>query len=393
MGNRHVWVGGPSGTEVTSTWLNEMENDIAAGLGPVVTKTASFTVSAAEDRKIIDANSASPMVVTLPTRASVPTLPADFQAEVSQRGTGQVSVAAASGVTIRTPPAPSGLKTRGRYSSLSIRRYDNPVVPLDTTNIVCRYKADSLTGADLSAVSSWAESSGAGLPAAVQATSANQPKLRVGALNGHNTVEFDGTNDFLSLSGSALALAQNAANLIVFIAYKLPVTTVTTGPRTLLSLSSGTSTAANRVTVQTHNASLFPIAGGRQLDANSLISVAGSSQLTTGKLGVLTGSFQWSANDLFLYDDGNLIASTLAFQAVGSTSNTPSLAGAIGANAVGGAEFFSGQIAEMIIVNAVDTPTVRANVHTYLYNTYGGTNVPSDYSALDEWVVTGDTVA
>jgi hypothetical protein len=129
------------------------------------------------------------------------------------------------------------------------------------------------------------------------------------------------------------------------------------------------------------------------LDTDSLVSVAGPTQNATGKTGILTGSFQWVSNDLFLYEDGTQTASSLSFETVGATSNTVSLAGAIGANAVGGAEWFSGLIAELLIYETTDaTGSVRANVHSYLYNTYGGTNVPSDFSGVpDEWIISGDS--
>lgn len=364
---------------------------------PVLQKNASFTFAAGDAGAILECNSSSPLVVTLPALAAAPTMPLDAMSEIVQVGTGQVSVVAGSGVTLRIPPSPSGPKTRGRWAPLSVRRRNVAAATLSTTNLIGRYKADSVTGTtDLAAVSAWPESSGAGLPNAVQATAANQPKLRIGGFNGHKAVEFDGVNDFLSLSGSALALAQNKANLLVFIEFKLPAAAVTTGPHTALGLSNGLAAASHRLAISSHIAtSLVPSMGGRRLDADAFGSVAGTTPLTTAQQGILTAQYNWAARGLTLFVDGTQVATTATFQTAGNTSNTASLAGVIGANSAATAEWFLGQIAEIMIFETNDTTgTVRANVHGYLYNTYGGTNPPADFTGVpDEWLLSGDSTA
>jgi hypothetical protein len=106
---------------------------------------------------------------------------------------------------------------------------------------------------------------------------------------------------------------------------------------------------------------------------------------------VSTARFVYSTNDLYLYKNGTLSASNLNFETTGSTSDTSSLAGVIGANLSGTAENFPGRIAE-IMVYGVDDDTVRAAVHTYIQTTYG-VSMADAVGVTDEWHVTGDTSA
>lgn len=369
----------------------------ALGL-PVLSKTASFTYAPTDDQAILECDSASAMTVTLPPIGSNPTLSATAMSEISQVGAGAVTIVGAAGVNVRT--ANAGTKLRARYSSASVRRRPSAVPSLSITNLVARWRADDLSGADLSVVPSWAESSGTGLPAAAQATTANQPKLRIGSngINGHNAVEFDGASDFLSLSGAALNLARNRSNLVVFVAFQDPSATVTTGPRTLFALSNGLSAVNARLSIMSHNppgaGGLVPQIGGRILDADGNTVVVGTTPISASQRVTLTGVWRYSLADALLYQDGTQIASNLAWHTAGPTSDTASLAGAIGANPNGSGEWFTGKIAEILVYNTADTDgSLRANVDTYFYNQYAGTS-PADYAGVsDEWVVTGDTTA
>ena len=345
-------------------------------------KVANFTLSLADAGTIIEAESASAVTVTVPTGASVPFID-NTLIEISQTGDGQVTVAPAAGVTLR---APGGLKTRAQWSSISLRRRPGSGSTLPTTNLVMRYKADDIVGTNGSAVSSWPESSGNGLPAATQGTAANQPTLITNAINGHNAVSFDGVNDFLQLTGSALDVARNRTELTVFIVYAYPSNFA--GTRSLFYLSSGTSSTSSRVYMGLKDSSGNLGTGGRRLDTDAATFLT-SAAPTVGEVAVTTARFVYSSSDLYLYKNGALTASNTSFSTNGSTSNTSSLAGVIGSNLAGTAENLPGRIAE-ILIYAQDDDAMRAAVHTYIQNTYA-IPVADATGVADEWVVTGDT--
>lgn len=85
---------------------------------PGTTKTANYTLVMSDAGQVIEMNSASVLTLTVPANASV-AFPVGTVVEVCQLGTGQVTVAAAAGVTIRTS---SSLTTRTQYSCASIRK-------------------------------------------------------------------------------------------------------------------------------------------------------------------------------------------------------------------------------------------------------------------------------
>jgi len=113
---------------------------------------------------------------------------------------GSQSILTADGLAAFVPPAATG----GGGSD-------------DLTGIGIRYVADDVSGTDGTAVSAWADSGGGGYNLA-QATSGNKPVIRVSAVNSHRAVEFDGVNDFLSVSlvpPSALGTTTASAAFIV----------------------------------------------------------------------------------------------------------------------------------------------------------------------------------
>jgi hypothetical protein len=351
---------------------------------PSSRKVANFTLALGDAGTIIDAESASPVTVTVPPGSSVAFLD-DTLIEVTQTGLGTVTVAPGSGVTLRNS---AGLSTRAQWSSLSLRKRPGGGTSLPSANMLMRFKADDIVGANGSAVSSWPESSGNGLPAATQGTVGSQPTLVTNAANGHQGVNFDGTGDHLLLSGSALDVFRNRSAAMVFVVYSYPF--AVTGARTFMSFSSGTSGTSSRVVmIHRDGGTGIMSAGGRRLDTDGGVFLSGSASTAT-EIGVSTARFVWGSSDAYLYKNGTLSATNTSFQTSGSTSDTASLAAVLGANAAASAEFFSGRIME-ILVYGVDDTDVRSSVHTYIQNTYGIS--VADYTGLvDEWIVSGDTV-
>lgn len=235
-------------------------------------------------------------------------------------------------------------------------------------SLLADWDADTLLGTTGSAVTSWTDSIGGFI--ASQATGTKQPTLRTGTMNGHNLVEFDGSSDVLALTDGALNLAQNQPSLAIFVVFKLPATAVT-GVREVFSLSSGTAAASARAALYTHGTTGKPMAAGRRLDADAFGSVEASTALATGAQGILVGRWLWTSSDLYVYLDGTTVASTLAFQTTGNTSNTISLSGAIGSRADAlTTEMYSGSIARILVYTDVDD-TKRNSIESALRTLYG----------------------
>lgn len=98
--------------------------DLAPYLATVLPneQTGSYTLAISDAGASIDVNTSSPATITVPATSAV-AFPIGTVVEILQYGTGQVTVAAAGGVTLLTS---SSLTTRARYSSLSVRkRADN----------------------------------------------------------------------------------------------------------------------------------------------------------------------------------------------------------------------------------------------------------------------------
>lgn len=346
--------------------------------------TGDTTLAAAtHSGKMIDGDSASPITVTIPSTLTEP------WADGVVLGFADVNV----GTMTLALPGSSVLPNDGKLTLATpgatgrLRKLPGAAVALPSTAKLADYDADTLTGVEGSAVTSWADSSGNSLPAAVPPLVANQPVLRLASLNGHNTVAFDGNNDYLTLSGSALAIAQNRGALMLCIVYTYP--TVAAGIRTLFSLSSGTSATAVRSQIYHRDPSAFLGAGGRRLDADTGQFISGTAS-TVGAAEVVTACFDWTNRVLTLFKNGTQVAQTTTFQTAGSTSNTASLAGVIGANLAGAAEYFSGRIARIFAYSTVDT-TVKTALHGYVQNRYGITM--ADGTPGDTWLKEGGFVA
>lgn len=325
--------------------------------------TGSTTLAAAtHSGKVLDGNSATPITVTVPSTLTEP------WADGVILGAANIN----SGPMTFAFPGANVIPNDGKLTLATagatgrFRKLPGTAVPQPSTGKLADYDADTLTGAEGSAVTSWADSSGNSLPAAAQATVANQPVLRLASLNGHNTVAFDGNNDFLSLSGTALGIAQNRGALMLCIVYTYP--TAAAGTRTLFGLSSGTSAAAVRAQIYHRDPTAFLGAGGRRLDADTVQFVSGTAS-TVGGAEVVTACFDFSSRVLTVYKNGTQIAQSTTFQTAGSTSNTASLSGTIGSNLAGASEYFSGRIARIFAYSAIDT-TTRTALHSYVQNRY-----------------------
>lgn len=99
-------------------WVNVSGTQI-----PTVLHNADYTLQLTDAGTIIEMGSSNAMTLTVPANASV-AFPVNTVIEVTQTGTGQVSIAGAAGVSLRTP---ASLTTRAQYSTIGLRKRSTDV--------------------------------------------------------------------------------------------------------------------------------------------------------------------------------------------------------------------------------------------------------------------------
>lgn len=222
--------------------------------------------------------------------------------------------------------------------------------PGQIANLAAWWKADALTGlSDSDPVGSWTDSSNNAW-ATVQSNSANKPTYKTGIVNGNPVVRFGGSaymDDTVSASQSA---------------------------QTIFAVARPTATTGTSQTIRGAGSS-----GGLQFAVNSGVmvlvkqSVAGvgvsSTTISTANFSVLCATFAAGSSYAF-YLNG-------AADGSGSTSETltSGTVTVIGQNGSSSGERVTGDLAELIIYDAVLSGTDRAAVTAYLGGKYGITVV------------------
>jgi hypothetical protein len=224
-------------------------------------------------------------------------------------------------------------------------------------------QADSLGLSDGTAVSSWTDISGNGFNAA-QATGGQQPVFKTAIRNGKPIVRFDGTDDVLGLSGSALGIFNNIGGGTVFVVCSDTNNAAGAAGHYSVVFSSGTT--GNRIVLLTKETVSQISSKGKRLDADANIF---STATYSAGFHVLTANADWSGNSNQLFVDG-VGATATAYSGGGNTSATNSVFAGVGANTAVGANAFPGDIAEVLVFNRVLTATERNQVHGYLGSKY-----------------------
>lgn len=130
-----TWSGTPvlsSGAKIQFSDGTQQSSAGVVSITPIVAKTASYTISSLTERdNLIEVNSGSAVTITIPTNASV-AFPIGTSLDILQVGSGQVTIAGDTGVTVNATP---GLKLRTQWSSATLfkRGTDTWVVYGDLT--------------------------------------------------------------------------------------------------------------------------------------------------------------------------------------------------------------------------------------------------------------------
>jgi len=197
----------------------------------------------------------------------------------------------------------------------------------------------------------------------VQGTSANRPTLESAVQNGLDVARFNGTTDRLTIGSTDLF--RNIGGGTIYIVRKWAASP--TAARTIFQINNNASLA--RATTYGGVSSNKSGVGGRRLDANSFSGINSTNNVSTTDFKVATAVFDYTNSNLYFYVNKVLEGSTTSFQTDGSTSNTASNGSAIGST--GSAQFFNGDIGEILVFHAAHDDTTRAIITRYLQLKWG----------------------
>ena len=244
-----------------------------------------------------------------------------------------------------------------------------------TANLQLHLDAQTLSGADGSAVSGWVDQSGQGNDAG-QATADSQPTLVENVVNGQKAVRFDGLDDYLEKSFEA---ELNAAEQTI----------ITVAAPTRLDANYGSFVTSRDDNAGRRGYSLYKTnqnkwefrTGAGTASANWYLAVGGP--VTSGKFEVLVSELDQPGNLTSLYQNGTLAAATS-----GAVSLNTSKPLRIGSGATEGSPdfFLHGDIAEVLIYDTILSEAERRQVECYLANKYGLSEVESCPRGVRLWL-------
>jgi len=244
---------------------------------------------------------------------------------------------------------------------------------------------------DGTAVALWVDKSGNGRNAS-QSTAASRPAIKSAFTNGRNVLNFDGSNDTLTVPNSTSAfkfLHSTTSTVFIVVQYKAIGTY-----RSYFTTATSSSNVGYVIYTSTDNTTYLPwMAGGvggslvvgnqsaaNYIDATQPYLVCAASDPTNATL----------ANRATGYKNGTAPYKNNISSVTASTANsTYDLA--IGSE--GGAYFANVYIAEILAYNSLLTASQRIQVETYLNNKWGlwASFNPSSISGLQLWLDSSDS--
>jgi Chitobiase/beta-hexosaminidase C-terminal domain/Concanavalin A-like lectin/glucanases superfamily len=233
-------------------------------------------------------------------------------------------------------------------------------VPQRSANLITWLRADAGVTYSSGQVSLWSDQSGNGNNAG-QGTSAIQPTLTTGAVNGLPAISFNGTSQFLQF-GSGFANFTSGASIFVVIN---PATTGTY--QTWLEFGNASSNYFGVEGINTAGAAAFYVYNG-----TSGSSVTATSALTASQY-QLTESIYNGSNTGTVYTNGVQKGSSTSLLTAPNASRTSNYLGQFG----GGSAYFHGQIAEILVYNTALSASQRAGVESYIYSKYAVGSQPT----------------
>jgi hypothetical protein len=196
---------------------------------------------------------------------------------------------------------------------------------------------------------------------------ANRPLWKAAGLNGRRTLNFDGSNDFLTSNAAPIAnLLRNISGATVFKVCHLPADQ----NATLLLFTTPNSGLA-RVLQRRQSATGWSLLG-RRLDADTSVNVTGGAHVSAPIIFRNFADFQNTTVRLAV--NAAEVASSTSFQTAGNTSDTASARVSFGGSTSDGITVttpLNGAISEVIIYRRALTTAEIARVEGYLAKKWG----------------------
>ena len=234
-------------------------------------------------------------------------------------------------------------------------------VPQRSANLITWLRADAGVTYNSGQVSLWADQSGNGNNAG-QATSADQPTLSTGAINGLPALSFNGSSQFLQF-GSGFANFSSGASIFVV-----------TNPATLGSYqtwvsfgNSGSNYLGLEQTSTSGSVSFYTYSG------SSSSAVTAASALSASQYQLVESVYN-GTNTATIYNNG--VQKGTGSSLLTAPTTPPRTINYVGQFAGSGA-YLNGQIAEILVYNTALSSVQRAAVESYIYSKYGIGNQPT----------------
>jgi len=250
-------------------------------------------------------------------------------------------------------------------------RYEMPsLVPPESTTMLVHLRAENLTGADDSAVSSWADAkmNDTFNGSVSQLTASQRPTLRANALNGRKVVQFDGGDSLVSANTNSLGTTGNGMTIF------LVATGDLSGSPAARAAQFGSTTGA----------------GGRVVgtDLSSDTGMRFNNGAATYDAGLVADDFHIfvfrvdhnaAYADALMYVDGTTDANTFTGSATaasltnftGSDLELILGTGRLASGALASGDYYLGSVAEMLMYNEQMSELQINLVANYLSSEYG----------------------
>jgi len=203
------------------------------------------------------------------------------------------------------------------------------------------------------------------------ATSVQQPLFRSTGQGSYPTVEFDGTDDVLSLSGSELDVYRNKGACYAFIGFRATTPTSGNAEQAILYIATGVGNSRLLYHARFGGLNNFGFLT-RRLDTD------GSGQLTyanDSNYHVHGAELLFSSGSFRLRIDGTQVGSGNYASGSGSSSNTASMVATIGNNGNLTGQRAGGHYTCVILANQTISNTDRSRIERFI-GLFGGLNIP-----------------
>lgn len=162
-----------------------------------------------------------------------------------------------------------------------------------------------------------------------------RPVFRPTGVNGRAGVQFDGTDDAIDFTTALASAFRNKPHIYAIVAFQA-VSSAAIDNVLNISIAGSTNNRAS-IVANANGVAGRLMAVGRRLDADSAQVVSATPGFISNTPQVSTGLFNYATSDLYIRTNGAVVASNTSFQTDGNTSDTDSLAVAVGALSAGGA--------------------------------------------------------